>query len=184
MTTTEGATLLAAVLAGGAISQMPIGRISDMVDRRLVMIVCGLVGVVSAVVLSLFGPNHIYIIYAAGFMTGSVLYPVYALNAAHANDRAGPDEFVSISSSIMILYGLGTVSGPVMGGALMETVGPRGLMWFIALSFALYSGHAVYRMMRRATDDRDSATDFHAMPLPMQGTDGVSGTLTSNDPAP
>ena len=183
MTTAEGATLLAAVLAGGAIAQMPIGRISDKVDRRLVMIVCGLVGVVSAVVLSLFGPNHIYVIYAAGFMTGSVLYPVYALNVAHANDRAGPDEYVSISSAIMILYGLGTVSGPVMGGALMETVGPRGLLWFIALSFAAYSAHAAFRMTRRATDDRDSATDFHAMPLPMQGTEGVSGTLGAEPPA-
>ncbi len=41
MNTAQGATLLAAFLAGGALSQVPIGRISDRMDRRRVMIACG-----------------------------------------------------------------------------------------------------------------------------------------------
>ncbi len=174
LTTAEGATLLAAALAGGAVSQMPIGRLSDRFDRRYVMIGSGLVGVAACVLMSIFAEINTYLLYVGAFLVGTVLYPVYALNVAHANDRAEPDDYVMISSGIMILYGLGTVSGPVMGGTAMEYVGPNGLLWFLAVAFGLYAFYAFWRMKLRRTDDRDAATDFHAMPFPMQGTEGVS----------
>lgn len=176
LTTAEGATLLAAALAGGAVSQMPIGRLSDRIDRRYVMIGCGITGVAACLIMSAFGHAELYALYAGAFMVGTVLYPVYALNVAHANDRAEPEEYVMISSGIMILYGIGTVSGPLMGGTIMEYLGPNGLLWFLTTAFALYAGYAGWRMRMRVTDTRDSATDFHAMPIPMQGTEGVGPT--------
>jgi MFS family permease len=172
MNTAEGATLLACVLAGGAISQMPIGRVSDLVDRRLVMVVCGIVGVVACAVMTLFSIQSIIALYIAAFFVGTVLYPVYAINVAHANDRAAPDEYVTISSGIMILYGLGTVFGPLTAGAMMQVGGTSGLMWFLALIFALYSGYAGWRTwIRKVGEGRVEKTDFKAMPIPLRGTE-------------
>lgn len=174
LSTAEGATLLAAALAGGAVSQMPIGRLSDRIDRRYVMIGCGMTGVISCAAMGVASGISTWLLYGGAFLVGTVLYPVYALNVAHANDRAEPAEYVMISSGIMILYGLGTVSGPLMGGLAMEYVGPNGLLWFLGVAFALYGAYAWWRMRRRITDTRDAATDFHAMPIPMQGTEGVA----------
>jgi MFS family permease len=79
---------------------------------------------------------------------------------------------VTISSGIMILYGLGTVSGPLVGGALMQAIGPSGLLWFMALAFALYAGYAGWRMARRkANEGRVEKTDFQSMPIPVRGTE-------------
>lgn len=179
MTTGQGATLLAAVLAGGAIAQMPIGRLSDKVDRRLVMVAAGIFGVASCAVMTVFSITQPWALYAAGFFVGTVLYPVYALNVAHANDLAEPDDYVTISSAIMILYGLGTVSGPLMGGTLMEWAGPQGLLWFMATSFALYAAYAGFRMTRRAAEyGLVGKTDFQSMPIPVQGTDPASAPNT------
>ncbi|MDI7861238.1 MFS transporter [Rhizobiaceae bacterium n13] len=174
LTTAEGATLLASVLAGGAIAQMPIGRISDRIDRRQVMIACGGVGVAACTLMALVSSMNIYVISAASFFVGTVLYPIYALNVAHANDRAEPAEYVAISSGIMVLYGLGTVAGPVMGGAVMETTGPKGLLSFLALIFGFYAAYAAWRMNRRSPDEAPK-TDFQSMPIPMQVTEGVTG---------
>lgn len=171
LTTAEGATLLAAALAGGAFSQMPIGRLSDRIDRRYVMIGSGVTGVAACLLMTLFGEDRIYALYGAAFLVGTVLYPVYALNVAHANDRAEPAEYVMISSGIMILYGMGTITGPLMGGALMDLAGPNGLMWFLAAAFGLYAAYALRRLRIRITDQRDSATGFQSMPIPMQGAD-------------
>ncbi|MEZ2129033.1 MULTISPECIES: MFS transporter [unclassified Sinorhizobium] len=172
MNTAQGATLLACVLAGGAVSQMPIGRISDMVDRRIVMILCGMVGVAACGAMTLFSIDTLLALYVAGFFVGTVLYPIYAINVAHANDRAAPTEYVTISSGIMILYGLGTVSGPLMGGTLMQVTGPNGLLWFLAIIFALYAGYAAWRMgMRRPGEGRVEKTDFQAIAVPVSGTD-------------
>ncbi len=179
MTTAEGATLLAAVLAGGALSQMPIGRISDRVDRRIVMAVCGGIGVLACIVMLMVDPGHIYGLYVAAFLVGTVIYPIYSLNSAHANDRAEPQEYVTIASGIMILYGLGTVAGPLMGGAMMENLGPRGLLLFLAGAFAIYGGYSAWRISRR-TDSEDK-TDFQARPLPMQGAEGATTPLAPAD---
>jgi MFS family permease len=182
MDTAEGATLLACVLAGGAISQMPIGRISDMIDRRIMMIICGVIGVVACAVMTLFDARSIVALYVAGFFVGTVLYPIYAINVAHANDRAAPDEYVTISSGIMILYGLGTVSGPLVGGALMQFAGPSGLLWFMTLTFAFYAGYAGWRMARRKVGEgRIEKSDFQAIPIPLRGTDPSVRAMTPVD---
>ena len=178
MTTAEGATLLAAVLAGGAIAQMPIGKISDMVDRRLVMIVCGIVGVISCGIMAMFDASNLTALYIAGFFVGTVIYPTYAINVAHANDLAEPQEYVTISSAIMVLYGLGTITGPIIGGALMQQTGAGGLPWFLAANFAAYALYAGWRITRRAPDD-SGKSDFQSMPIPLQGNDPARTPNTS-----
>ncbi|TCR93141.1 MFS transporter [Rhizobium sp. BK376] len=180
MNTAQGATLLSCVLAGGAVSQMPIGRISDMIDRRIVMIVCGVVGVIACVSMTLLSVESQVALYIGGFFVGTMLYPIYSINVAHANDRAAPDEYVTISSGIMILYGLGTVSGPLVGGALMQFAGPPGLLWFLALVFAFYAGYAGWRMaMRKANEGRIEKTGFQSLPIPVRGTDATPRSAIS-----
>ncbi len=178
MTTAEGATLLAAVLAGGALAQMPVGRISDRIDRRLVMALCGGAGVIACLGMALVNTEHLYTLYVTGFFVGTVLLPIYALNSAHANDRAEPHEYVTTASGIMILYGLGTVAGPLGGGAMMESFGPGGLLLFLAAGFLAYGGYAAWRMRQRT--DSDDKTGFQSRPLPMQGADAVT-SLTPSD---
>ncbi|WP_045681842.1 MFS transporter [Martelella endophytica] len=170
--TAEGATLLAAVLAGGALGQIPIGRISDRTDRRYVMVACGAIGVVAALAMSLMSAATPYLLYGTAFIVGSMLYPIYALNVAHANDRADPSEYVMISSSLMVLYGLGTVAGPLIGGGAMEVFGPRGLTLYLAAGFLIYAGYAAWRIKRgNPTVSPEERADFHAIALPMRGTD-------------
>jgi MFS family permease len=179
LSTAEGATLLACVLAGGALAQLPIGRLSDRMDRRKVMVGAGLFGTLCCIIMIVLGGVSPLALYICSFFVGTVLYPVYSLNVAHANDLAEPDEYVTISSAIMILYGLGTVTGPLMTGAFMEQVGPTGLLWSLAISFLLYASYAAWRMTRRiAPDDDQGKTEFQALPLPLRGTDVASGART------
>jgi MFS family permease len=172
-TTAEGATLLAACLAGGAIFQIPIGRLSDKFDRRLVMIGCGVIGGLACVVMGLVGAS--VITYFAAFMLGIGLFPIYALNAAHANDLADPQEYVTISSGIMILYGLGTVGGPLLSGVVMNATGPLGMIWLMMVLFVIYAAYAAWRRTRRADlEGVVDKTDFQAMAVPINATDPVN----------
>jgi MFS family permease len=175
MSTAQGATLLAAFLAGGALSQVPIGRISDRMDRRFVMIACGLFGVGACGMMLAFGADDPTLLYIAGFFVGTVLYPVYSLNVAHANDLAEPHEYVTLSSGIMILYGMGTVTGPLMAGTLMQALGPSALIAFLGSAFALYAAYAAWRITRRPdTVTPNEKADFQATVVPMQGADNAS----------
>ena len=182
LSTGQGATLLACVLAGGALGQIPIGRISDLTDRRYVMVACGAAGVISAFAMFFMTPLTPNLLYITAFIVGSMLYPIYALNVAHANDRADPSEYVTISSSLMVLYGLGTVAGPLIGGGAMELAGPRGLMLYLAVGFAIYGAYAGWRVWRgNPTVHPDDRADFHAIAVPMRGTDPAGSIAVDYD---
>lgn len=179
LTTAEGATLLAAVLVGSALAQIPIGRASDRMDRRLVMVVCGIVGTVSCLAMAMVsgGPPLLLYLVAAG--VGSVIFPIYALNVAHANDLAQPDEYVEVSSGMMIVYGLGTISGPLVVGQVMNAFGPASLFAALALYFALYAAYAAWRIARReASEGMVAKTDFQAMAVQPLGAEAAAAALS------
>jgi predicted MFS family arabinose efflux permease len=77
------------------------------------------------------------------------MFPIYSLNVAHANDMALPGEFVRISSGITVLYGLGVILGPLIGGQAIAHAGPSGLPVVLAVFFAIYGFYATYRILRR-----------------------------------
>ena len=146
---TGGANLIAAVTIGSIVAQFPLGRVSDFVDRRLVMVFgCG-IGLVAAFWLMLLDGSNEYQLYAAACMAGMAIFPIYSLNAAHANDMAEPGEYVRISSGITVLYGLGIIVGPLVGGQSIAWFGPRGLPAVLAVFFAIYAAYAGYRIVRR-----------------------------------
>ncbi|MDQ0319632.1 MFS family permease [Pararhizobium capsulatum DSM 1112] len=175
LSTAEGATLLAALLFGSSISQIPIGRASDRMDRRIVMVGCGIAGVGSCLAMVFAvnaSPITLYIIAA---FVGSVLFPIYALNVAHANDLARPNEYVEVSSGMMITYGIGTISGPLMVGPVMDRFGPASLFVVLAIYFAAYGAYAAWRIAKRnAKDGLVGKTDFQANTVPTPGTEAVN----------
>lgn len=62
---TGGANLIAAITVGSIVAQFPLGRVSDFVDRRLVMVfTCGL-GIVAAGWLAMLDGSHEFQLYAA-----------------------------------------------------------------------------------------------------------------------
>src|SRR5690606_25236707 len=86
---TDGSALfLAFALAGGALFMWPIGRLSEVADRRFVLLVTLIVSAVLALLLLLL-PMGRSLVLALGFAFGAVALVGYALAAAHAFDRAG-----------------------------------------------------------------------------------------------
>ncbi|CAN7186534.1 MFS transporter [Rhizobium sp. LjRoot98] len=184
LSTAEGATLLAALLAGSAVSQIPIGRTSDRIDRRIVMVGCGIVGVISCLAMVAFVGSSPLVLYVIAAFVGSVLFPIYALNVAHANDLARPNEYVEVSSGMMITYGIGTISGPLMVGPVMDRFGPPSLFMVLAVYFALYAAYAAWRIAQRGhTDGLVSKTDFQANTVPTPGTEAVNAMNQAVRPA-
>lgn len=145
---TGGANLIAAVILGSVVAQFPLGRISDRMDRRLVMVACGAFGIVAALAMAASSASP-YLVYLSGFLAGMVIFPIYSLNVAHANDLAEPGEYVRISSGITVLYGLGVIVGPLAAGQAIAFAGAPGLPMLLALCFALYGAYAGLRLRQR-----------------------------------
>jgi hypothetical protein len=96
---------------------------------------------------------------------GAMIYPMYSLAVAHANDFAGPDEFVKIAGGLLLLLGVGTMVGPLAAALAMEWTIPEGLFAFTALVHVVVAGYTIFRMTRRTTPDPVLREAFRGLPV-------------------
>jgi MFS family permease len=137
---TIGLFMLAAVL-GGLAFQVPVGRLSDRFDRRIVLAALG-VGFAGAAVALVHLPR-IPVILPAAAMLGGFLSTLYPVCVADALDRMPADQVVAVSSRLILVTGLGSVLGPIIGMSVMERFAIDGVFYLIAataLLLALLAG--------------------------------------------
>jgi MFS family permease len=158
----EVSTFIAAIFIGAVVFQMPIGWISDRIDRRLVILGAAAVGGVACVVGSLIGAN-LYVAIGVALLSGGMATPLYSLLIAHTNDYLEPDDMAGSSGGLIFINGVGAVGGPVIAGWLMGVFGPSGywlLQAVLMLSIVAYAG---WRMTRRAAIPVDETAAYVAV---------------------
>ena len=139
----EISSYMAIAITGGLLMQIPIGKLSDSFDRRLVV---GLVAFAFAGLALAIAPARTTPWFPAvwlllgGFM--SVIYPVCV---AHANDRMPAERAVAVSGRLILVSGIGSALGPLLGAAAMSAFGIRGLFQFMAAVAALFALFALAR---------------------------------------
>ena len=160
------AFLTAGALLGGSLIQFPLGWLSDRMDRRRVLVAVGIGAVAIGVAIVSLRPRDATLIISLIVLYGAMAYPMYALSVAHANDFAGADEFVKISSGLLLLYGSGTVIGPITAAFAMQSWIPEGLFAFTAAVHAIVVAYTLFRMTRRAPLSPETRETFQGLPLP------------------
>ena len=122
--------MLAAVLGGFAF-QIPVGRLSDRFDRRLVLAVLS-VGFATTAVVMVFLPRPLPTILPAAVLLGGFMSTLYPICVAHAHDCMPADRVVAVSGRLILVSGLGSVLGPLIGASLMAHFRIDGLFYFMA----------------------------------------------------
>ena len=179
------ATMLTAAMVGGVVFQIPFGWLSDRVDRRYVMALAGALGAVISACMMMIAPTDPAAIIVGVFALGSVLFTIYALNVAHANDQASADEFLQVSGGLLIVYGIGNMVGPQLGGRLMDGMGPNGFFVAMGSVYAVYGLYALWRSMRSRALDPSERDDFRVMPpLPAPTPESLALDVRTTDATP
>ncbi len=148
------ALFMSAHIVGGAIGQLPLGQLSDRLDRRWALAggcaaaaACGLV----VWLWGLFAGGYPqWMLLTLAFLWGAFAFPLYAIAIAHANDYAAADEFVEVSSGMLLVYAAGSVAGPLIAAGIMGSLGAPALYAFTALVHLLLGGFTAWRTRLRA----------------------------------
>ena len=162
--TTETAYFLAIYSFGGLLLTWPLGKLSDRIDRRIVIIISGLLSALAACFCLYFGmKQQATAILIATLIYGGFALPIYSLCLAHANDMLKPTQMVAASSTLVLIHGAGAVFGSSLGGVIMEYSGAVAFFALLIFFNILMAGVAKWRMMARkiSMDDRGQ---FVAMP--------------------
>jgi MFS family permease len=158
------AVFMSAVLVGAMAGQWPLGWLSDRIDRRYVIALGCLAAAVAAVVLARMGAASPSMLLATSFAFGVTALPIYSICVAHANDCGAIEDFVEISSGLLLLFGAGAVVGPFVASIVMSLVGPGGVFMFTAPVHVALAGFALWRTMQRARPPAEERTVFKEVP--------------------
>ncbi len=155
---------MSVVIFAGAMMQWPMGWLSDKIGRRIVLIIASLGGALSGVFLWQFSSQSLALMMVGGVLYGMFAMQIFGMAAAHANDYAGPDDYVSISGGLLLIYGIGSVIGPSVAPIIMSKAGPPALFAYTA---AVQLGLAVYGLYRLSQRDRvEGSADYVPVPRP------------------
>ena len=144
------ALMMSITVVSGAITQLPAGRISDKTDRRYVIVALALGAALAGIAIVLLKPTDPLLILLFTGLYGAMTYPIYGLAVAHANDYASAGDFVAVSGGLLLLYGAGTMLGPLAASAAMGGLGPEAIFGVTAAAHVLMAAYAFYRTYRRA----------------------------------
>lgn len=160
-TTFQLANFMSAVVLGGALFQIPLGRISDRFDRRLVLIFISIAGLAISLIIFFASFQSFF---AGTFSTvfallwGGFSMTMYAICLAHANDGADSSDFVDIGSAMLIAYGLSSAIGAPLASTVMSVLGYHYLFVFMGTAFAVFAGFLV---MRRKSNVMPAVAENH-----------------------
>lgn len=154
-------TLFASVpILAGALVQVPVGYLSDRVDRRVVLIGVSAVALAADLVFIVAHPQDTTIALAVAAVLGATIFSMYPAIVAHANDHADPEDYVLTTGGLLLVFGLGSIIGPLIAGFLMGAIGLGGLFQTMAAAHILIIVYGVWRMTQRGAVALDDKTVF------------------------
>jgi predicted MFS family arabinose efflux permease len=163
-TTFEVSLFMAVAILAGCVTQLPVGRISDRMDRRTVVIAVCLLAAVGAI-----GAWWLADISRLGFFAlvavyGGMSLTLYSLSSAHVNDHVPAEEKLGASSTLILVNGAGAFIAPIVVAAFMQLVGNDTFLPLVALMHVLLAVYAMFRMGRRAAVPGEQKSPFVGTP--------------------
>ena len=140
------ANFMGAMMAGGMILQWPLGKLSDMIDRRWVMSVACLIAVFFALLISRESEASIRL-YILIFIFGGCSLSLYSIVVALTNDHLRPSEIVPASGTIVLISGLTSITGPITAVFWLQIFGLQSFFVLLASCLLALAGISLWRLL-------------------------------------
>jgi MFS family permease len=163
--TFEVSLFMAVAILAGCATQLPIGRISDRMDRRKVVIAICVLASICALGAWWLADLSRLVFFTMVAAYGGTSLTLYSLSSAHVNDHVPADEKLGASSTLILVNGAGAFIAPIVVAAVMETVGNDTFLPLLAVMHVSLAVYAMFRMKRRAAVPGEQKSPFVGTPL-------------------
>jgi MFS family permease len=141
------ALLVMAVAVGNIVAQLPLGMLSDRMDRRRLLLYIALGGIASGGLVAAVSSHPFFLMATIG-LWGGLVTGLYAVGLTHLGARLSGSDLASANAAFIFMYSVGMLVGPAATGAGMDAIGPQGLVVVTALILAGYAGFAFRRIRK------------------------------------
>ena len=153
-------TLMTTTLAGGVFLQLPIGRLSDYYERRK----CFLATILAALLLSILAfilPEMTSINFLIlAFFLGGFCFTLYPLSVALVCDRLDASALTTAAAFLLIAFGIGSVTGPIISSTVAEIYGINSLFLYFSILLSLLGGVGIWSFLKRPSIPEEDKSEF------------------------
>jgi MFS family permease len=139
------ALLVSVVIIGGLLMQWPAGRLSDKLDRRMVILISAFLSIIASFSIIFLSDSYFFYLVP---LFGGFTFVIYPVTTAHACDKAKQTEIIKTISTMVFLYGLGALIGPLIAPFFMHYLGPSGLFYFFIAVLGTLSLYILFHMAK------------------------------------
>lgn len=131
----ESAAFLVSILAlGNVLMQLPLGLLSDKVNKGAMLIVIAVLGCIGAALLPTFAgsglPFQILL-----FVWGGIVGGLYTVGLAHLASRFEGPDLAGANAAFVVFYNIGLTVGPPVVGTAMDYSNPHGFAYALSAFF-------------------------------------------------
>ncbi len=123
---------MATCIVAGLLVQGPLGWLSDRLDRPTLIRVGSALLMLIALPQAIFTDLPIVFVFIGGSLSCMLLFSLYPLAVAFANDNIEAEKRVSLTAVLLTTFGIGASISPLLIGVLMKSFGPN--MLYVSLS--------------------------------------------------
>ncbi len=140
MSTFQISQVMGFTILGGLLLQWPIGYLSDIFNRKIILFIVTFLLLLVTLVLYKSTHFNYYTILIFMIIFGGISFTTYPLSIALTCDYFSSKNVIGVTASLLIMYGIGCILGPLLSPIFMSKFGPSGLflfLSFISLAFLI-----------------------------------------------
>ncbi|MFK8040222.1 MAG: MFS transporter [Rickettsiaceae bacterium] len=134
----EISVIIAVLLFGNVIFQYPVGYIAEYSNRYSLLIALSIIASISFIVASIYCFNYNFVYCISLFIIGGSIFSLYPVSIRIAIDNVDETHMVPVLQSLLLLYGLGSVLGPIISSFSLRLFGPIGFFVVSCLTTILF----------------------------------------------
>lgn len=164
MTGGQIAGFMAAMIIGGVVFQIPVGWLSDRMDRRILIIVNAAVAAALCFLCASMVDTYNAMLLLVLALFGGASMTIYGLGLAHTNDHVDPNKIVATSATMILMNGAGACLGPIIVTTMMQVLGEETFFPFVGATYFAVAVYGTLRICVRGSIPVEEQGDFVAMP--------------------
>lgn len=176
--TAATANFMSAAIAGGIALQWPLGKLSDLFDRRKVIL--GTLAAASAASLAVLFLGAAYLLLLGAIaLFGGIVFALYPLCVAHTNDHLQESERLAATGGLVLAYSAGAAVGPLAGATATGFIGSHGLFLVTAATSAAALIFGLWRLTAASAVPGDQQRPYRFLPRTTPAVGSLAGGETS-----
>lgn len=150
------ASLMSIIIFGGMLLQYPVGKLSDVYERRIVLFFTALLSIGVLIVMQLFTQSF-YTFAALCALFGGLVFTLYPVSISYACDSLSTADIVAGTQTLLLSYSIGSMSGPLVAALFMKYDPYYGLFVYMMAILAVLALFLGWRKTVKASNPHEEA---------------------------